>query len=103
MIDPSLRNEILARTLSEPDVAAVLLDVVIGHGSNVDPAGDLADAVAGIVDRNAFLVASVCGTEEDPQKYSDQVEKLKGAGVAVASSNARAAELALSISRRRSG
>ncbi len=103
MIDPSLRNEILARTLSEPDVSAVLLDVVIGHGSNVDPAGDLADAVAGIVDRNAFLVASVCGTEEDPQKYSDQVEKLKGAGVAVASSNARAAELALSISRRRSG
>ena len=103
MIDPSLRNEILARTLSEPDVAAVLLDVVIGHGSNADPAGDLADAVAGIVDRNALLVASVCGTEEDPQKYSDQVEKLKGAGAAVASSNARAAELALSISRRRSG
>ncbi len=101
MIDPSIRNEILAQTLSEPDVAAVLLDLVIGHGSNEDPAGDLADAVAGIADRNALLVASVCGTEEDPQKYSDQVEKLKGAGVAVASSNARAAELALTLSRRR--
>jgi len=46
------------------------------------------------------IVASVCGTEADPQVYSAQVSKLEAAGVVVAPSNARAAEFALALSRR---
>ena len=39
MIDPALRNAQLARALRARDVAAVLLDVVLGTGAHPDPAG----------------------------------------------------------------
>jgi hypothetical protein len=40
------------------------------------------------------VVASVTGTEGDPQGYARQVRTLEAAGVIVAPSNAHAAELA---------
>ena len=40
------------------------------------------------------MIASVTGTEGDPQVYSRQVKTLKAAGVTVAASNAQAARLA---------
>jgi hypothetical protein len=46
-------------------------------------------------------VASVVGTDFDPQHRASQVRKLEQAGILVAPSNARAAELALAISRLR--
>ncbi|MFC1491495.1 oxidoreductase, partial [Nitrospinota bacterium] len=100
MIDPSVRNEQLVQVLSKVEVRAVLLDVVLGYGAHQDPAGALVSALAEVKDRRAVVVASVCGTEEDPQVYSEQVEKLEGADVIVASSNAHAAELALQITQR---
>jgi len=42
-------------------------------------------------------VASVCGTDQDPQQRSKQVELLREAGVVVAGSNAAAATLAASL------
>jgi hypothetical protein len=44
-------------------------------------------------------VASVCGTDEDPQHRGRQVSILEQAGVLVAPSNARAAALAIRIAR----
>jgi FdrA protein len=41
-----------------------------------------------------LVIASVTGTESDPQVYSKQVKTLKSAGVIVADSNAAAARLA---------
>jgi predicted alternative tryptophan synthase beta-subunit len=52
-----------------------------------------------MADRKAAIVASVCGTENDPQVYSRQVQLLQGAGVIVAPSNAHAAELAADVAR----
>ena len=49
-----------------------------------------------------MIVASVCGTEDDPQVYSAQVEALRKAGIIVAPSNAHAAELALNLVTRNS-
>ena len=46
MIDPSLRLEHLARAVADPDTAVVLLDVVLGHGAEPDPAALLAPAIA---------------------------------------------------------
>ncbi len=97
MLDPAARNEVMANALAAPGVAVVLLDLVIGHGAHEDPAGAVADVLARFSDRETWVVASVCGTEDDPQVYSRQVEKLEEAGVIVASSNAQAARLALQM------
>lgn len=94
MIDPSVRDAALAAALADPDVGVVLLDVVLGYGGHPDPAGHLARALAGCVD-GPLIVASVTGTDADPQPRADQVQKLVAAGVVVASSNAEAAGMAI--------
>ncbi|MGE0063850.1 MAG: oxidoreductase, partial [Xanthobacteraceae bacterium] len=62
-----------------------------------DPAGELVAQLPPQDARLAAIVASVCGTETDPQGYSRQVEALRAAGVIVAPSNAHAAELAIEL------
>lgn len=97
MIDPSLRNEMLRSALGDGRTAVVLIDVVIGYGAHADPAADLIAQLPPVTDRKAVIVASVCGTEQDPQCHSRQVQMLCDAGVAVAASNGDAAELAVAI------
>ena len=91
MIEPELRNEHIAAALADASVAVLLFDVVLGYGSHSDPAGVL---VAALKSARKPVVASVTGTEQDPQGWSRQVAKLRDAGVHVASSNAHAAVLA---------
>jgi FdrA protein len=93
MIEPAVRERPLAAALADPAVGAILLDVVLGHGAHPDPAGHLAGLLGG---RNGgpLVIASVTGTDADPQPRGVQVEKLVAAGVMVADSNADAAELA---------
>lgn len=100
MIDPTLRNEALRQALADCDVAVVLIDVVIGHGAHEDPAGAVVAAVASAPTPRPAIVASVTGTDADPQNRTLQVAKLEQAGIAVAASNAQAAALALEIARR---
>jgi FdrA protein len=91
MIEPALRSEHLERALRDKAVGVILLDVVIGYGAHADPAG----LVAAVVRKSKKLViASVTGTEADPQVYSRQVKTLRAAGVLVADSNAAAARIA---------
>ena len=45
MIDPTLRLDHLRRVAADPETACVLMDVVLGHGAEPDPAGALAPAV----------------------------------------------------------
>ncbi len=94
MIDPELRNQLLARMLADPAVAVVLLDMVIGYGAHTDPAGLVAEVIAAAPRDSAVVVASITGTDADPQGYSRQAAKLAAAGVLVAGSNAQAAALA---------
>jgi FdrA protein len=93
MIEPAVRDAPLAAALADPAVGVVLLDVVLGYGAHPDPAGHLAQALAGRRD-GALIVASVTGTDADPQPRATQVRKLVDAGVLVAESNADAAALA---------
>jgi FdrA protein len=93
MIEPELRNEHIERALREKGVGVVLLDVVIGYGAHADPAGLLVDLIRKNKGKK-LIVASVTGTEDDPQIYSKQVRKLERTGVIVAESNAAAARLA---------
>jgi FdrA protein len=100
IIDPSMRLPHLARALADPSAAAVLLDVVLGYGAHRDPAAAIVAALAAAPRDRPVIVASVCGTADDPQGYAAQVAKLTDAGVFVASSNAAAAEHALALIRR---
>jgi FdrA protein len=93
MIEPEIRNDHVARAMADPAVGVVLLDVVLGFGSHDNPAGVLSRAL----NREKTVIASVTGTEQDPQGWSRQVAILRDAGVTVAASNAQAAELAAAI------
>jgi hypothetical protein len=94
MIEPAVRDAPLAAALGDANVGVVLLDVVLGYGGHPDPAGHLAQGLGRRRDGVA-IVASVTGTDADPQPRSEQVKKLEGAGVLVADSNADATALAL--------
>ena len=97
MIDPSLRDDMLRRALDDGRTGVVLIDIVIGYGAHADPAGELIAQLPPVADRKAVIVASVCGTEQDPQCHSRQAQMLRDAAVAVAATNADAAELAIAI------
>jgi len=96
MIDPGLRDSQLAEALADDDVGMVLLDVVLGRGAHGDPAAGIAEQLDAAT-APLPVVASVCGTEADPQSRSEQVETLRKAGVVVAPSNAAAAAVAASV------
>lgn len=95
MIEPAVRDQPLAEALGAREVGVVLLDVVLGTGSHADPAGHLASRLMNRPARGPLIVASVTGTELDPQRRSDQVRRLEEAGVLIAPSAADAARLAL--------
>jgi hypothetical protein len=99
MIEPSLRDAPLEEALADRSVGVVLLDVMLGWGSHPDPAGELARALGVPRPEGPVVVASVTGTEADPQTRSAQKRKLADAGVLVAPSNAAAAEIAFECLR----
>ena len=106
MIDPRLRNEHLQAAIADPATAVILLDVVLGYGSNADPAGAIVaalDETDPAARGQIAIVGSVCGTDSDPQGRSAQEAKLRDAGVLLAPSNAQAAELAADIAGRLAG
>jgi FdrA protein len=103
MIDLKLRCERLLREAKEYDVAVVLLDVVLGYGAHPDPAGELAQTIETSKDSSEkngeylSVVASICGTPEDPQDLAGQEEKLRNTGTIVMPSNAQASRMAALI------
>jgi FdrA protein len=103
MIDPGPRREQLMLAAQDPETGVVLLDIVIGYGAAADPAGDLAPAIARAITtakeggRQLAVVASITGSEEDPQVRSRQEGRLAEAGALVAPSGADAARLAACV------
>ena len=97
MIDPAPRTEMLREALDDGEVAVVLLDVMLGLGAHPDPARSVCDSVRDAGSDAPAVVASVCGTGDDPQDHGRQVAMLRAAGVCVAPSNADAAALAAAI------
>jgi succinyl-CoA synthetase alpha subunit len=97
MFDSRLRCERLLIEAQDPQMAILLLDFVLGFNSSSDPAGELlpviTEAKREIMKRGGSLsvVASVCGTEGDPQNLQQQMKLLVDAGVVVFPSSAQAA------------
>jgi FdrA protein len=93
MIEPEIRNDHVVRAMADAAVGLVLVDIVLGYGAHENPAGVLVRAL----NSRKPLVASVTGTDQDPQVWSRQVAILREAGVSVAASNAHAAEAAAAM------
>lgn len=92
MIDPAVRDELFVAALEDSNVGVILVDVVIGYGAHSDPAGHLVALInAHPLNNGPTIIASVTGTEGDPQTRSLQIAKLRAAGVHVAPTNADAA------------
>jgi FdrA protein len=94
MNDPALRLEHLAKVAADPDTGVLLLDVVLGHGAEPDPAGRLAPAIAAVTQP---VVVACVGTEADPQGLDRQARALAEAGAEVHLSNAGAARRAVEL------
>lgn len=96
MIDGTHRRNRILEESKDPDVAVLLIDIILGYNASPDPVGDIYDAVmeAKQLARNRgdylSVVASVCGTYDDFQDKNLQVEMLEQAEVIVFDSNAKA-------------
>ncbi len=106
MIDHNLRNERLLKEAADPEVAVILLDVVLGYGAHPDPAQEMvptiakARALAARKRRRIAFVGFICGTDADPQDFARQEAALRDAGMVLAESNAQAVGIAAAIARR---
>jgi len=93
MMDNDLRVRRLHQEAQDPEVAVILLDVVLGYGAHPNPAGELASAIAKAraaaheAGRYLEVVAVVTGTDEDPQDFNSQIQQLQSAGARVETSN----------------
>lgn len=93
MIEPAVRDGPLNAAFADPAVGVIVLDVILGYGAHPDPARHVADVLARR--GGPLVVASVTGTDSDPQPRTAQVRTLVEAGVIVAESNADAAAIAI--------
>ena len=90
MIDPAPRSARIVQEARDPETAVVLFDVVLGLGAHEDPAGEAARAIEEASSPNVLFIASVTGTEGDPQGLNVQRAKLAEAGALVADTHAEA-------------
>jgi FdrA protein len=103
MIDGSLRRERIVAESVDPSVAILLLDFVLGRNASPTPVGDVLEAVVEGQQRRSksdgrlTVIASICGTEDDPQDLKQQEELLRQADVLVFHSNARATAFCLEL------
>ncbi len=101
MIDYSTRNKRIMAEMDDPETAVLLLDIVLGYGSNPDPLSELTPVFREIAVKHSPLtrfvpvICSVTGTDNDPQNRSAVVAGLRALGLRVMESNAAACKAAL--------
>jgi FdrA protein len=101
MIDPAARIDLLREQAADPEVAAIVLDVVLGYGAHADPAAELAPVCARIAANGGpCVVVYVLGTDRDPQGRQQQRRAFTDAGCLVTATAARASLAAAAIARR---
>lgn len=88
MIDPTTRSIEIEKLIPQTDVGVLLLDVVLGFGACADPAGAVVEAVNTVRtargEKNPLVViATLTGTEKDPQCRSEQADALLNADIVV--------------------
>ncbi len=97
VIDPSILKERLWKEGSDPEVAVILFDLLLGYGAHPDPVSTIEETLAAIRQkakeegRYLSIVASICGSTRDPQGFEEQKGRLEALGVRVLPSSAQAA------------
>lgn len=103
MIDGTTRFQFIEEAAKNPEVAVILIDLVLGYGAHEDMGTPLSKLIKKATDiaaaegRKLYFVGSICGTKNDPQNYDEQLRLLKSAGVIVTDSNFSAIRTALRI------
>jgi succinyl-CoA synthetase alpha subunit len=103
MIDYSTRNKRILAEAENPETAVILLDIVLGYGSNMNPLVEIIPVIKEVKKitaqqkRHLPIVCSVTGTDKDPQNRTAVVTALEAEGVNVMESNAAASRLAMLI------
>lgn len=103
MIDPTKRKEMLETAGKDAETAIILLDIVLGYGSHQNMAQELAPTIKSIKEtakaegRDLVVIATIVGTDEDPQNIHEQTAIMEQAGTILCDSNAQAVRLALGI------
>jgi FdrA protein len=103
MIDYSTRCKRIIEEAGDSETAVILLDIVLGYGSNMDPLNEVipvirkVKAITSSRKNSLPLICSVTGTDKDPQNRTLVVNALRSEGVIVMNSNAAASKLAISI------
>jgi FdrA protein len=96
MIDGTLRRQRILSESLDPEVAILLLDFILGYNASMEPVTELLDAIVEARQKarsrggGLTVVASICGTNGDPQILEMQIKLLQDAGVVVFQSNAKA-------------
>ncbi|NCC52654.1 MAG: acyl-CoA synthetase FdrA [Spartobacteria bacterium] len=93
MIDYTLRNKRIADEADDAETAVILLDIVLGYGSNMNLVEELKDVITDAA-RKVVVVCSVTGTDMDPQNRGAVISMLRKSGAVVLPSNAAACLLA---------
>jgi len=95
MIDFSLRTKRIVEEAKDKEVAIIMLDVVLGYGSNMHPDVELVPAItlAKEISPGLQVICAITGTDKDPQNLSKIKTALEKTGVIVMPSNVAAAEL----------
>jgi FdrA protein len=89
---------VLRAQAADKKVAAIILDVVLGYSSNADPAAALAPVCEQVMsDGGPQVVVYVLGTHGDPQRLTDQRDRLIEAGCIVSETAARASLAAAAL------
>jgi FdrA protein len=84
MMDHELRVRLIRKEAADPEVALILMDVVLGEGAHSDPAGTLAPVIAEVKKEYSVEVAIILvGTDEDPQDLQRQEQQLIESGALV--------------------
>jgi hypothetical protein len=104
MIDYRQRRERIVKEASNPEVGIILLDVMLGYGSQADPASELVPAInearliASGAGRQLSFIVALCGTSGDPQDIQKQYSELTTAGAIVVPSNLQAVSISAALS-----
>jgi FdrA protein len=102
MIDPTTRGIEIEKLAAEPETGVLLLDVMLGYGACADPAAAVVEAIDNVRSRRAeplVVIATLTGTDADPQGRSGQIDTLRAAGVSVVETLEEAVLLAISLTR----
>lgn len=100
VMDPSILVDRMIQEARDPQVGVILFDLLYGYAIHKDPVGAIEDALREIrriereEGRHICVIASLCGTDIEPQNVADQARRLKEYGVILQPSNAKAALLA---------